>query len=908
MQSKKALIGAVFTLLLSVISQPVWALTFDYNTKANARVEVGWFGGFGFDVQPKEANNAQSYATAYYSETTFLGGNVGISALTDASVEPNEVVLSAEVNGSYEFDIGWEAEFIQYFFQDANGIVEGLLRIDEFPTSTPCSLQIDISFPDETWNSMWLWQLYIESSSGYFNVDCNDLDEDNPARSGTLDVYAGEGIYVFLGIVGRGYDDHDIEALGDGKLTINATLTAIKKVITKAYNPTPAEGRIHNDTSVSLVWWPGDTAVSHDVYFGSSFDDVNDGTNGTFQGNQTATSFIAGSPESPYPDGLIPGTTYYWRIDEVGADGTKHKGNIWSFRIPPKTAYDPNPADGAEFVELDATLSWTAGLGAELHTVYFGDNFDDVNNATGGSPQESTSYTPDQLESEKVYYWRVDEYDGVATYKGNVWGFTTIGAAGSLQPANGEIDVQMNSTLNWTPAATAVSHDVYFGTDKDAVRNATTASPQYKGNKALGAESYDPGKLSLQSDYYWRIDAVYNTGTVKGLVWNFTTADFIIVDDFEDYIDYHPDDIFSTWIDGYNIETNGALIGHDDPDFDAGEHFVETTIVHSGDQSMPYFYNNIGAAKYSEAGRTLDGSGRDFTAAGVTELSLWFRGYPAYVGSFAEAPMGTYTMTASGANISGKSDQFHYAFKTLTGVGSITARVMSVQDTDVWAKAGVMIRETLDPGSKHAFACVTPSNGVASQGRNTTNDISFSTKQAGLTAPCWVKLERHISGNFTVSHSVNGSNWQPVMGAMPEYIPMSSQVYIGLALTSHNMARTCEAVFTNVTTTGNVSGQWSNQDIGIISNDAEPMYVAVSNTAGDPAVVYHDDPNAAQTDTWTEWLIPLQEFAEQGVDLTDVDWIAIGFGIKDNVTTAGGSGTMYFDDIRLYRPAEEPQP
>ena len=70
----------------------------------------------------------------------------------------------------------------------------------------------------------------------------------------------------------------------------------------------------------------------------------------------------------------------------------------------------------------------------------------------------------------------------------------------------------------------------------------------------------------------------------------------------------------------------------------------------------------------------------------------------------------------------------------------------------------------------------------------------------------------------------------------------------------------------------------------------------------------HDDPNAAHTDTWTEWVIPLQEFAEQGVDLTDVDWIAIGFGIKDDMTTAGGSGTMYFDDIRLYRPAEEPQP
>ena len=76
--------------------------------------------------------------------------------------------------------------------------------------------------------------------------------------------------------------------------------------------------------------------------------------------------------------------------------------------------------------------------------------------------------------------------------------------------------------------------------------------------------------------------------------------------------------------------------------------------------------------------------------------------------------------------------------------------------------------------------------------------------------------------------------------------------------------------------------------------------VGLSNTAGDPAVVYHDDPDAAQADTWTEWLIPLQKFAEQGVDLADVDWIAIGFGVKDDMTAADESGTMYFDDIRLY--------
>jgi len=122
-----------------------------------------------------------------------------------------------------------------------------------------------------------------------------------------------------------------------------------------------------------------------------------------------------------------------------------------------------------------------------------------------------------------------------------------------------------------------------------------------------------------------------------------------------------------------------------------------------------------------------------------------------------------------------------------------------------------------------------------------------------------------------------------------------------LALTSHDAALTCEAVFSNVTITGTVSPQWMHQDIGLLSNAAEPMYVAVANSTGQPAVVYHDDPAAAQIDTWTEWHIDLKDFADQGINLKDVDSVAIGFGDRSN-PQAGGAGKMYFDDIRLYRP------
>ncbi|HCO96193.1 MAG TPA: hypothetical protein DIU00_20010, partial [Phycisphaerales bacterium] len=119
-----------------------------------------------------------------------------------------------------------------------------------------------------------------------------------------------------------------------------------------AFGPEPADGALHADTWLTLSWKPGELAVSHDVYLGDKFDDVNEATpdSNVFRGNQTDLFLVAGFPGFPYPDGLVPGTTYYWRIDEVNdADpNSPWKGDVWSFSIPPKTAYYPDPADGAE--------------------------------------------------------------------------------------------------------------------------------------------------------------------------------------------------------------------------------------------------------------------------------------------------------------------------------------------------------------------------------------------------------------------------------------------------------------------------------------------------------------------------------------------------------------------------------
>jgi hypothetical protein len=723
-----------------------------------------------------------------------------------------------------------------------------------------------------------------------------------------------------------------------------------------ASSPNPADGALYSATWVTISWRPGDFAASHDAYLGDNFDDVNNGTRDSevFRGNQDLGTefYIAGFVGYAYPDGLVPGTTYYWRIDEVNEaePNSPWKGDVWSFMIPPKTAYYPEPADGAEFIDQNVQLTWTAGFGAKIHYVVFGEDFDEVSNTAMGVPNGTTSYNPGSLKLAKTYYWRVDESDGFETYKGEVWSFTTLGAVSGPNPADGAEDVKPSVILSWDAGAVAASHEVYFGTDEDAVKNATTTSPEYKGPKALGEESYDPGNLTLNTAYYWRIDEVNGINPDspwEGNVWSFTTGDYFVIDDFEIY-DANDNQIWYAWHDGLGAgvpDTPGYLPGNGTGSAVGDEtnaSYTEVTIVNGGLQSMPLAFDNNqqGFAKYSEVEHTLADQ-RDWTAEGVTELSLWFRGYAGSVGSFVEGPLGTYTMTGSGADIwnigpgTGEyHDEFHFAYKVLTGSGSIIARVDSIENTNGWAKAGVMIRETLDGGSKHAFACITPDNGVASQGRIDKAGDSFNTNEGGFTTPYWVKLERSISGNFTVSHSANGSTWQPVTGATLQNIQMSANVYIGLAVTSHNASETCQAVFTNVSTTGNiglavtshnasetcqavftnvsttgnVTGQWMNQDIGIESNDVEPLYVAVSNSTGTPVVVVHDDPAASTIDTWTEWVISLQTLADQGIDLTNVDSIAIGLGTQGNTTIPGGSGKMFIDDIRLIQPIPEPQP
>ncbi|MBL7185385.1 MAG: hypothetical protein ISS70_03600 [Phycisphaerae bacterium] len=192
-------------------------------------------------------------------------------------------------------------------------------------------------------------------------------------------------------------------------------------------------------------------------------------------------------------------------------------------------------------------------------------------------------------------------------------------------PASGATDVNVDAVLSWRAGRETASHDVYLSTDEQAVID-ETVSPVVSVPAGSSYASYDAGELGLGQTYYWKINEVNEAeipATWQGDVWNFNTEEYLVVDGFEDYNDYPPDEIYSTWLDGYETPTNGSQVGHLNPPF------AEPRIVHSGGQSMPFYYDN-NTASYSEATANVADLviGEDWTKHGIKTLSLWFRGDP----------------------------------------------------------------------------------------------------------------------------------------------------------------------------------------------------------------------------------------------------------------------------------------
>ncbi len=768
-----------------------------------------------------------------------------------------------------------------------------------------------------------------------------------------------------------------------------------------AYVPNPLDGAKGVIPESSISWTSGLYAATHDIYFGTNFNDVTHASRTNDPNSVLVRRDYISNTFNPGP--LELGQTCYWRIDEVN-DAHPDKlwrGDVWSFTTRfsgsgfvlgdwedsmdgwyvwtnnlAKQSYSTtgatlNKKSLKMTVDFTGTFIWQFGIfmneeekkilqandlfsidvtfvtpewlgnGSWGQVRYLAINAEGIQWNQLDNPVSDTSNPAAPGEWNPLSFGEVDtrtlvwDYSGIpvaniteggycqfsigtnqdtaftnSTYYFDNARFFNSRSPSNPNPRDGQKDVKREPTLDWKSGRNAVRHELYFGSsfnDVNDVSKANLASYPNVTYTSTDVNSFKPGTLNFNTTYYWRVDEIDGTqanSLWKGDVWRFTTGNFIVVDDFEDYNDIS-NWIFDTWMDCV-VNNTGMTVGHTEP----GVAYAERTIFHGGSQSMYMRYDNdgsinegmgvplekVGTLLYSETEREW-AAPQDWTANGAVSLSLWFKGLPAAVGSFTGSPS-LYTMTAGGTDIYGTSDQFHFAYKQFSGVGEIIAKVESISNsTDAWAKAGVMMRETKDADSPNIAVVVTSGSGVSLQVRSTVGGgTEESNRVTGITAPQYVKLSR--AGNtFTGEYSSDKVNWKP-LGSIT--MPLSTQVYIGLCLTSHNADATCTATFSNVTLNPAVSGDWAHNDIGIASNIAEPMYVVVEDNAGvsSPAIRYFN-PAATTIKPWTPWNILLTDLG--GVNLKAIKKMVIGVGTRGS-TQPGGSGTLYIDDIRLLLP------
>ncbi|UCG55668.1 MAG: hypothetical protein JSU70_12455 [Phycisphaerales bacterium] len=452
-----------------------------------------------------------------------------------------------------------------------------------------------------------------------------------------------------------------------------------------AHNPSPCDGMKWIDVDEDIAWSVGLGSSSHDVYFGTDEAAVANADPSVFVGNMPARSYDPGP--------LAQETTYYWRVDEQSPTGT-HEGAVWSFttagpvpsnaglkgqyyhysggaspsrvdafsnlrltRIDPEVNFNwgdpgsPDPAVNVDNfsarwlgeIDIPTTAAWTFSTNTDDGARLW---IDEQLVVDAWVDQGITMHSSDPIElTTGRHSIRMEYYEngGGATAQ-LYWESSCVPQqiipsvalspplrASDPKPADGSTGAKDTPTLSWTPGEKAAQHDVYVGTDQAAVATADTATVGIYRGRQFSTKYVPPeAPLEWETTVYWRIDEVNGVDMWQGNVWNFTVADYIVVDDFEDYNDYSPDRIFQTWLDGWGYTDpppgrlgngTGSTIGY------LAAPFAEQTIVHGGAQSMPYGFDLTVFPFYAEAEREFLVT-QDFTRKGVKSLSVWVYGDP----------------------------------------------------------------------------------------------------------------------------------------------------------------------------------------------------------------------------------------------------------------------------------------
>ena len=691
-----------------------------------------------------------------------------------------------------------------------------------------------------------------------------------------------------------------------------------------ALRPVPDDGELLEDTWANLSWMPGSFAVSHDVYFGTSFDDVNDGAEGTFVGNISVTFQAVGFEGFPAPDGLMPGTTYYWRIDEVNdADpNSPWKGNVWSFTIPSKKAYNPAPPDGVKFVDPNVTMSWTAGFESKLHTVYFSENFDEVNNASGGIPQTATTYRPffGPLDLDKIYYWRVDEYDAVTTHKGLIWSFKTKpfipisdpnligwwtfdegygntaldwsghGNDGTLVNKPQWAEGQMNGALEFNGSNYVTMNDVA----DDITSNDITFSGWVKTNDSHGLWlssntatgnvalwSIDQGRAAMYDGADSSYEGYSNT-VVNDNEWHMLTyvrsgsTGYIFVDGVQE--NTHPAAYSFSATDRWSIAM----------EWDSGtaSDFLAGTVDDVRIYDMALTADEVKQLMRGDPLAAWNPSPRNKSTVMIKEARNPLRWSPGDEAAQHDVYFGTDKEAVSNADISDTTGIYQ---------GRQGAANYTLSQGIEWGGGPYYWRideynndASITTGAIWSF---TVADYLIVDDFESYNDINEGEPGSNRIYIAWADgFDNPAINGSTVGHLDPPFAEQTIVHGGRQSMPFTYDNAVGKSEAT--------SVLTDMR-------DWTAEGVGVMSlwfygdtsNAAEPMYVVLN----DSAVVQHDNPNTALINDWTEWSIDLTRFADQGVNLTNVTSITLGFGNRTN-PAAGGAGMVFFDDIRLYRP------
>jgi hypothetical protein len=449
-----------------------------------------------------------------------------------------------------------------------------------------------------------------------------------------------------------------------------------------AGGPHPADKATDVLRDAILSWTPGQFAKTHDVYFGASVADVNSASRTKTLNVLASQGQDANSYDPPGVLGLGM-TYYWRVDEVNAVPTTIFKGDIWSFTVEPVsyplktvTATASSSANGMgpektingvglnandqhsttatdmwmtakgtalpawiqytfdKAYKLDKLLVWNSnqalesilGLGADAVTVEY--SADGATwKALGDFEFTQAPGSPDYTADTTVNFKGVAAQAVKLTIKSN-WGgiLPQVGLsevrfyyipvwAREPSPASAATAVTPQAPLTWRAGREAASHKVYVSTDKQKVLDGTAPAATVTGTQYQAP-------ITLGQTYYWKVTEVNQAMTPAswdGDVWSFTTADSLVVDNFESYTDKAGSEIFSTWIDGVTNGLSGSQVGY------LQAPFAERVLVHGGRQSMPMMYDNNKAPHYSEAERTF-AAPQDWSQYGITTLVLWFRG------------------------------------------------------------------------------------------------------------------------------------------------------------------------------------------------------------------------------------------------------------------------------------------